>query len=137
LVLRQSLSVIALTFSLLGCSHSPTHPEGCSGDVDVKVDAERLGAATPVFTWTPRCGASDLTVTTVPAPGAAAAVVWQFIVPENAAMAPPIVFGAAPRNATVSVTPKMLVSGVTYRVNVTTTVGRDVWVGGGSATFTR
>lgn len=91
----------------------------------------------PAFRWAPRCGVTDLLVTSIPGPGAAPVIVWQIRVPENAAMGPPIIYGNAPRGGTVAVPPHMLVPGTTYGISVETTVGEDVVSASGNTRFVR
>jgi hypothetical protein len=131
----MSFAGLILLSALAACNKTPTSAAGCIGDIPVTMTASTSNSSVPVFGWMPQCGITDLTVTTVPGPGAAATVVWQVTAPETMKMAPAITFGAAPRNATTRVAPHALVAGVTYRVTISTTVGGDAIAANGDRTF--
>jgi len=61
MVIRRPLGMLALVGAIASCSNLPTHPEGCSGDIQVRVDTHSLGPSRPLFSWTPRCGTSYVT----------------------------------------------------------------------------
>jgi len=127
--------LVALPSAVLSCSDGPTHPAGCSGDLQVSVDTHTLGPTRPVFSWSPRCGTTFVTVVTAQFGVGDPAVMWSMSVPENLSMAPPIVYGRTPPNATYSTPPQPLSPGQRYRVQVGTTVGGDALAGTGEATF--
>jgi len=126
--------VIAPLFAALSCSGpSSVSPEACNRDVQVAV----LAGANPVFSWSPACGVSSLSVVTVPSTsGVSEELVWSFSVPEQNPIGPTIRYGIAPAGATVWTQPHALVAGATYRVRVMQTVGGDVLVGSGERLFT-
>lgn len=94
-------------------------------------------APTLRFSWSPACGMSSLSVTEVRDPlSSFMNVVWAFNVPENAPVGPGILYGSAPRNATVWAGPQALEVGTQYEVTVLYTVGGDVVSARGSAVFT-
>jgi hypothetical protein len=103
----------------------------------MNVETRGLGPSFPVFNWSPTCGVTDVIVTTVPGPGAAAVIIWQVRAPESAMIAPVVTFGATPRNANIIVAPHALVAGTTYRVGVETTVGGDAISASADRTFVR
>ena len=82
--------VIAPLFAVLGCrGPSSISPEACNRDVQVVV----VTGANPVFSWSPACGVSSLSVVTVPStPGANQESVWGFSVPEQNPIGPAIRF---------------------------------------------
>ncbi len=125
----------ALLLTALGCNGtSPVTPEGCVQNVQVAV----VQGANPVFSWSPACGMSSLSVATVPStPGVNEESMWAFSVPEQSPIGPAIRYGSAPVGATVWTQPRALVAGASYRVRVMQTVGGDVLVGSGERVFTR
>ena len=130
------LALFAFAGMAASCSDGPTHPTGCSGDIQVSVDTHRFGPTRPVFSWTPRCGTTFLTVTTVQFGIGDPAVIWTLSVPDNLSMAPPIVYGSTPPGANTYTPAQPLVLGQTYRVDIGTTVGGDVLSAQGNAMFT-
>ena len=119
-----------LAFLAIGsCNNDPVGPEGCRNTVQVAVS----GGTSPLFSWSPPCGMSALSVETVPP--APAGLMWSFSLPESAPIPPDVRYGAAPRGATVS-QPKPLIAGQTYRVRIVHTLGGDGLLGTGEATFT-
>jgi len=134
--MKKKLSALVVLSSVLvliaGCEGATTVVEPCSQNVDVFVG----DGSVPLFLWTPRCGISQLEVSTVPATGGKAFFVWAFHVPENQPVRPFVRYGTAPSHATVSVQPQALDPGTTYRVHVSQTVGGDVLTSSGEATFT-
>jgi hypothetical protein len=126
--------VIAVLLPVLGCrGASEVSPEGCRHNVEIAV----LPGANPVFSWSPRCGVSTLSVSTVPsAPGAVEETMWGFSVPEQTPLGPRIPYGIAPSRATIWIQPRALQTGSKYRVSVWYTVGGDVLTGGGERVFT-
>lgn len=126
--------IIAPVFAALSCrGSSAVSPESCNQAVQVTVVAR----AKPVFSWSPACGMSSLSVVTVPATsGVSEELVWGFSVPEQNPIGPVISYGIAPAGATVWTQPHALVAGATYRVRVMQTVGLDVVVGSGERLFT-
>lgn len=125
----------ALVGAVVSCSDGPTHPAGCSGDVQVSVDTHTLGPTHPVFSWSPRCGTTFVTVVTAPVGIGDPAVMWSVNVPENLSMAPPIVYGRNPANATDYSQAQPLSPGQRYRVQVGTVIGGDALAAQGEATF--
>ena len=126
--------VIAPFLAALSCrGPSSVSPEACNRDVQVAV----VPGANPVFSWSPACGVSSLSVVTVPSTaGVNEESVWGFSVPEKNPIGPAIQYGIAPAGATVWTKPHALVAGATYRVRVMQTVGGDVLVGSGERLFT-
>jgi hypothetical protein len=120
---------------LLACNDgtAPVYPDPCSGPVQVSVAA---GVA-PVISWSPDCGISELVVSAVAASRAEEVPVWAFTVSEQEPVASGVTYGKAPARATTWHAAEDLVVGTTYRASVIYTVGRDVQVAGGAATFTR
>lgn len=109
----------ALLLTALSCSRT-TALEGCVQNVQVAVSTD----AGPIFSWSPACGISALSVVTVPsAPGVTVESMWAFSVPEQKPIGPSVLYGTAPAHATVSTQPRALVVGATYRVRVTQTTG--------------
>jgi hypothetical protein len=132
LFLIGSAPLLLMTFACEGAS--TVSPPGCAQNVQVAV----VSGANPVFSWAPACGMSSLSVETVPAgAGASVQTVWGFTVPENTPVGPGIRYGQAPNGANVWFAPEPLVTGTSYRIRVTQTVGGDVLVGSGEALFTR
>ncbi|HEX8849621.1 MAG TPA: hypothetical protein VF761_08825 [Gemmatimonadaceae bacterium] len=82
--------------------------------------------STPEFSWTPGCGITRLTVQHVSATVEPDPWMWTISVPERTPVGPKIVYGQAPRGATVAVGPKPLVHGEVYRVTAEVVVGGDV-----------
>jgi len=116
----------------LSCSDATAPPAPCSGPLTVVV----ASSSQPILKWSPTCGASELSVTRVPANSSEVErVVWGFTVSEQSPVGPGIVYGVSPKNATVWTAPEVLDVGRTYRVTVAYTVGGDVVVGSGTATF--
>ena len=130
------LGLCALACLVASCGDGPTHPVGCSGDIQVSVNTRVYGPTRPVFSWTPRCGTTFITVTTAQFGVGDPAVVWEATVPDNLSMAPPIVYGSSPKGVTFSMQAQPLSAGQTYRVEIGTTVGGDVLAGQGGAYFT-
>jgi len=62
--------------------------------------------------------------------------VWSFTVSEQSPVGPGVVYGKSPRGATVWAGPESLAVSKMYHVAVTYTVGGDVAVASGGATFT-
>ena len=140
---RQSIARVRASLaigccSLIGCSSmsSAPHPAACIRSVTVTVISS-FATTAPRIGWTPRCGVSNLTVTTVPFPGAAPAVMWGFSTPENAPIGPSVTYGETPEGAVAWPAPQPLVRGTRYRVTVMYTVGGDAITGWGEETFTR
>src|SRR5689334_13388045 len=99
---RRRNILLALLSGLLGC-HDATAPAACDGKLDVLVSP----GATPTFSWSPKCGISELLVFKEPAPFTAGEyefLVWRFTVPELTPIGPGVRYGNAPRGATVSKT---------------------------------
>lgn len=131
--LFNATRVLAPLLAALSC-RGAVSPEGCARDVEVSV----ARGANPVFSWSPGCGISSLSVVTVPSTsGVSEEAVWGFTVPERTPIGPTIRYGIAPAGATVSTQPRALVAGATYRVLVMQTVGGDGVVGSGEGLFTR
>jgi|GEM_PF-1723259 len=135
--MSRALSYLARTTALLltglSCSRT-TAPEGCVRNVQVAV----LTYAGPMFSWSPACGISSLSVVTVPpAPGVSEESMWAFSVPEQRPIGPGVLYGAVPAGATVWTQPRPLVVGASYRVRVMQTTGGDVVDGSGETVFTR
>jgi hypothetical protein len=129
-----SVSATAILVTTLSCKEaSSISTEGCVQNVQVTVAPE----TNPLFSWAPACGISFLSVVTVPSSGAGVETVWSFSVPENNPVGPRIRYGQAPTGAAVSVAPRPLVAGATYRVRVLHTVGGDGLLGSGETVFTR
>jgi len=129
---RQVLSAFTLLSALVACRES-TAPDPCSGALAVNVS----GVAQPIFTWSPACGISALSITTVPSTqGEASRAVWGFTVSEQLPLGPGITYGISPERANVWTGPESLGVGKTYRVSIMYTVGGDVAVASGEATFT-
>lgn len=136
--MKKKLSAVVVLSSLVvlfaGCEGSSTVVEPCSQNVDVSVAGLGNGV---LFAWTPECGMSFLSVTTVPAAaGGQPVIVWSFSVPENQPVGPFVQYGKAPDRATVTVQPQPLEAGTTYRVQVFQTIGGDALTSTGEATFT-
>lgn len=124
-----SYYVLAL---LVGCIDSTAPPRPCDGDIGLIAIT-----TTPVrFGWSPACGVSSLTVTTVEASPVDERVVWGWTVPEQEPVGPTIIYGANPRDAAVWAPAEPLDVGTEYRVTVMHTVGGDVVVASGTTTFT-
>jgi hypothetical protein len=126
--------VIGPVLVALSCREtSAVSPEACNQDVQVAV----VPGASPVFSWSPACGMSSLSVVTVPStPGVNEESVWGISVSERTPIGPAIRYGIAPAGATVWTQPHALVAGATYRVRVMQTVGGDVVIGRGERLFT-
>lgn len=124
-----------LLLTALACDGASTiGPHACAQNVQVAVITE----TPPLFSWAPACGISSLSVETVPSSaGGSVETVWAFFAPENNPVGPRIRYGQAPSGANVSIAPRPLVAGTTYRVRVVQTLGGDVLVGSGEAVFTR
>ncbi len=126
------LSTLILT---VGCSGTtePVKTAACSGTVDISVEA----GATPTFQWAPACGVSNFWVVSVPSsPGEAEQVMWQFWVPANSPIKPPIRYGVNPGMLSSSTRPAALVPGARYVVRVQQTDGGSWVVAGGEKMFT-
>lgn len=132
MILSRLFSGIAgLAFTLAGCS-DPTSIEACRGPLELGV----TGILRPTFTWSPRCGITDLSVTVLsPVPEETGEVVWAFSVPELSPLGPWVRYGDAPDRATVRSGPQPLVRGRTYQVWVSYIVGGDVSVASATTTF--
>ena len=124
----------ALLLTALGCNGtSPVTPEGCVQNVQITV----VQRANPVFSWSPACGMSSLSVARVPStPGVNEEAMWAFSLPEQSPIGPAIRYGSAPVGATVWTQPRALVAGATYRVRVYHTIGGDGLLGSGEGAFT-
>lgn len=115
----------ALCCASMACE-SPTKPiTGCLGDVPIEISSPREATPGLRFRWSPPCGISTLTVSTVPAPGAAAVQVWSISASEQTPVGPSITYGVTPRGATALHPAVPLVHGLTYRVSVAYVVGGD------------
>ena len=120
----------------LACD-SPTKPiMGCMGEVPIEISSPRETTPGLRFGWSPACGISTLTVSTVPAPGASAVQVWSLTAPEQTPIGPSITYGVTPRGATSLHPAVPLVHGVTYRVSLAYVVGGDAVAGRGDEIFT-
>lgn len=120
----------------VGCD-SPTKPlMGCLGDVPIEISSSREVTPGLRFRWSPPCGISTLTVSTVPAPGASPVQVWALTAPEQTPIGPSITYGVTPRGATAPHAAVPLVHGLTYRVSVAYIVGGDAIAGTGQELFT-
>jgi hypothetical protein len=76
-------------------------------------------------------------VTTVSStPGEEERAVWGVTVSEQLPLGPGITYGTSPERAQVWIGPETLGVGKTYRVTIMYTVGGDVVVASGQATFT-
>ena len=116
---------------------SPTKPiAGCLGEVPIEIGSSPQITTVLRFGWSPACGISTLTVSTVPAPGASAVQVWSLSAPEHAPIGPSITYGVTPRGATAPHAAVPLVHGLTYRVSVARIVGGDGVGASGEKTFT-
>jgi hypothetical protein len=135
-MLTRWLGLFAIAGAVASCRESPTHPVGCSGDIHVFVDTHTFGSTRPLFSWTPRCGATVVTVVTSPIGVGDPAVMWSVSVPENLPMAPPLMYGSIPTHVTEFTQAQPLSPGQRYRVLVGTTVGGDALTAQGEATFT-
>ena len=123
--------IAGLAFAVAGCS-DPTSAEACNGPLEVGI----TGTTRLTFTWSPRCGISDLSVAAVPStPGGADELVWGFRVPERSPLGPLVRYGDSPDRATVWSGPQPLVYGRRYRVSVAYIVGGDVSIASGTTTF--
>jgi len=117
----------------LACD-SPTKPiMGCLGDVPIAISSSAAGLR---FGWSPPCGITTLTVSTVPAPGASPVQVWSFNAPEQTPIGPSITYGLTPRGATAPHDAVRLVHGLSYRVSVAYVVGGDGLAATGDEIFT-
>src|SRR2546423_5869513 len=134
LIHRRSSIAMIISCGTLACN-SPTKPlEGCIGDIPISLSSSRV-SPTPRFDWSPRCGISSLTVSTVPGPGAAPVLVWSFSAPEAAPIGPAVTYGVTPDRATAPRAAQPLVHGVTYRVSIQYIVGGDGIAGSGDEIF--
>jgi|SRR5690349_6961061 len=116
---------------------SPTKPVmGCVGEVPIEISSPREATPGLRFGWSPACGISTLSVSTVPAPGASAVQVWSLTAPEQKPIGPSITYGVTPRGATSLRAAVPLVHGVTYRVSLAYVVGGDAIAGRGEEIFT-
>jgi hypothetical protein len=116
---------------------SPTKPiPGCLGDVQIEISSTRQNASQLQFGWSPSCGITTLTVSTVPSPGASAVQVWSLTTPEQTPVGPTITYGMTPRGATAPHAAIPLVHGLTYRVSVARVVGGDAVGASGEEIFT-
>ena len=132
----SALFAVASCVWTLGCGTMTTpRYNGCVGTIDVSL-TNVAALAGPRVSWSPACGISELTVSTVPGPGAAPVLVWSINAPEQSPIGPGIVYGQTPRGATALRDATPLVHGVTYRVSVGFTVGGDALAGSGQNTFT-
>lgn len=125
--------VCACCGTLAACAEgtAPIYPDPCSGPLQVSVAA----GVTPTISWSPNCGISQVVVSTATVSPAQEVTVWAFSVSEQQPVASGLTYGKAPKRATVWQAPQALVTGTTYRARVIQTVGQDVQVAGGSATF--
>jgi hypothetical protein len=116
---------------------SPTKPiTGCLGEVPIEISSSRQVAMGLRFGWSPACGISTLTVSTVPAPGASAVQVWSLTAPEQTPVGPSITYGVPPRGASAPHAAVPLIHGLTYRVSIAYVVGGDGIAGSGQEIFT-
>ena len=116
---------------------SPTKPlVGCLGDVPIEISTSSAATAQLRFDWSPRCGITTLTVSTVPAPGASPVQVWSLDAAEQMPVGPSITYGVTPRGATAPHIALPLVPGLTYRVSVAFVVGGDGIAARGDKLFT-
>ncbi len=129
---RNVVRIAVVAILSLGCrGTAPEPPEACLGSIQLGLRYEPLA-----FDWSPRCGISTLTVTTVPAtPGEAEQLVWAFNVPEQSPVGPAVAYGEAPSRANVWAGPEPLVIGKRYRVTVRYIVGGDGVAASGELTF--
>lgn len=128
--------MVAIAGAIAACD-SPTPPGACSGDIQVGVDQHALGAAFPVFAWSPHCGVTDIVVTTVGGPEAAEQVLWYVTAAEGTTVASVVTYGATPAHSTTRTGPQPLRAGLQYRVTVQTVVGGDAVAASGEALFRR
>ena len=119
------------------CNDSPTHPDGCVGNVTINVRPSLDPSGAPQFDWSPRCGITNLTVIVLPMGVGDPAVMWDISAPEDSQIAPPVIYGHVPRGATGGFGPQPLQSGSTYRVSILSTVGGDAVGARGEQTFVR
>ena len=120
----------------VGCD-SPTKPlTGCLGDVPIEISTSSDATPRLRFDWSPPCGISTLTVSTVPAPGASPVQVWSLDAAEQMPVGPAITYGVTPRGATAPHVALPLVHGLIYRVSVAYVVGGDAIAASGDKLFT-
>lgn len=120
----------------VGCD-SPTKPlTGCLGDVPIEISTSSEATPQLRFDWSPPCGISTLTVSTVPAPGASPVQVWSLDAAEQMPVGPAITYGVTPRGATAPHVALPLVHGLIYRVSVAYVVGGDAIAASGDKLFT-
>jgi hypothetical protein len=120
---RRALAVIAGA-AALACNNSPTHPEGCSGQVTLDVITSGAPLVKPRFTWSPRCGITGLTVVRGGAENDPI-VLWSITASEAAQIGPAVTYGVTPSGATTLQSPGPLASGTPYIVTIISTVGGD------------
>ena len=134
---RWRALLLTVAASLPACSDSPTHPVGCSGTVTLNVGPSLAASGAPQFDWSPRCGITNLTVIILPSGIGDPAVVWDVSAPENAQMAPPVIYGHVPAGASAGIAAQPLQSGSTYRVSILSTTGGDAIDAQAEKTFIR
>lgn len=100
------LSALALTVSG-GCSE-PSTLSPCTGAITPSATGSR-------FTWTPRCGLSEITVTAPPSNGGPATM-WD-LKAGSTLLAPGINYGVAPTGTTSTSPPLPPQSGIAYHVS--------------------
>ena len=133
-ILRSSLALVVV---VVGACRGATQtgvsvpPPPCSGTIPVQV----ASVAKPEISWTPGCGMTNVVVSRDAATSTEAPL-WAFSVPENIRFGPKIVYGTAPRGATVWAGPQSLIVGGRYRVTVEYVVGGDAVAASGTTTFT-
>jgi hypothetical protein len=130
-VTLRSVFAVSLLALALACSESTAPPPPCQGPIEISAGDVPLR-----FSWSPACGISALSVVEVADAPANERVVWGFTVSEQYPVGSAIRYGAPPDGASVWQAPESLDAGSTYRVTVMMTVGGDVMVASGSATFT-
>lgn len=113
---------------------SPTKPlTGCLGNVPIEINSS---APALRFEWSPPCGITTLSVSTVPAPGASPVQVWRVDAAEQMPVGPSITYGVTPRGATAPHAAAPLVHGLTYRVSIAYVIGGDAIGASGDKLFT-
>ena len=130
-VLRRFLAAAGLVLSVTSCNDTVA-PRACEGTIAVLFQ----NSDGPRFDWSPSCGISALSVSTVAASPADAQQMWGFSVPESQPVGPFIRYGVNPPGATVWVDAQPLQPGTQYVVSVWLTIGGDVVVAYGETTFT-
>jgi hypothetical protein len=90
----------------------------------------------PDISWSPQCGISSLSVTTIPNPPTDyGTVMWSAYVNETSPFGPGIRYGHAPAGA-MTQSPLPLKAGTRYRVWAYQTIGQDVLDSEGISEFT-